>query len=98
MWKFDFTFNSLDDAPNLETYYWIDADYSANEYSDAKLPVKLDVTTDLPTSVVWGDTITISSLKLQMTKDSHTVTVYYAYKVKNRESFAQAVLPFNIDA
>lgn len=44
-----------------------------------------------------GDAVTISALKLQMTRESHTVTAYFAYKLMGGDSAAQAVLPFNIE-
>jgi len=44
-----------------------------------------------------GDAVTISALKLQMTRESHTVTAYFAYKVMDGDSAAQAILPFNIE-
>ena len=44
-----------------------------------------------------GDAVTISALRLQMTRESHTVTAYFAYKVMDGDSAAQAVLPFNIE-
>ena len=60
MWDIDYTFNYNDDG-NLETYYWANVTRSTtNEYSNATLPVKLDVTATLPTSAKWGDEITIT--------------------------------------
>lgn len=44
------------------------------------------------------DVVTISAFKLQMTRESHAVTAYFAYKVADEDSTAQAVLPFNIEA
>jgi hypothetical protein len=43
------------------------------------------------------DAVTISALRLQMTRESHIVTAYFAYKVMDGDSAAQAVLPFNIE-
>ena len=62
MWYIDYTFDSKVDSPNLETYYWvwINDTIDTNEYSRAKLPVKLDVTAQLPSDMDWGETATIS--------------------------------------
>jgi hypothetical protein len=44
-----------------------------------------------------GNTVTISSLKIQMTRDNHRVTAYFVYEIKYGEANAHAVLPFNIE-
>jgi len=49
----------FDDSGNYEYYMWVNVtnEDSTNSYSNATLPVKLDVTTTLPTTATWGDTI-----------------------------------------
>jgi hypothetical protein len=41
--------------------------------------------------------LTISTLKIQMEQETHTVTAYFAYKIKG-EVAAEAILPFNIES
>ena len=45
-----------------------------------------------------GDGIAIDSLMLEMEKESHTVTVYFAYEIEIQGMTVTAVLPFNIQA
>jgi hypothetical protein len=45
-----------------------------------------------------GGAVTISALKLKMTRESHIFTAYFAYRITGEVSTAQAVLPFNIEA
>jgi hypothetical protein len=45
-----------------------------------------------------GDGIAIDSLMLEIEKESHTVTAYFAYEMDIRGTTATAVLPFNIRA
>jgi len=61
-WDIDYTFDSVDDGTNFELKYWLNVTDTAdaNKHSNATLPVKLDVTVELPSDVDWGDTITIS--------------------------------------
>ncbi|MBU0498082.1 MAG: Ig-like domain-containing protein [Candidatus Thermoplasmatota archaeon] len=60
-WDLDLTFN-YKDGTNLETNYLIDVvlDADTNQYSYVKLLIKLDVTATIPTTITWGDTITLS--------------------------------------
>ncbi|RLI10645.1 hypothetical protein DRO42_00635 [Candidatus Bathyarchaeota archaeon] len=44
-----------------------------------------------------GDTLTISTLKLEMTRETHTVTSYFAYAIEGDGATARALLPFNIE-
>ncbi len=45
-----------------------------------------------------GDGIAIDALMLVMEKESHKVTVYFAYELEIQGTTATAVLPFNIQA
>ena len=45
-----------------------------------------------------GDTITISALKLEMIKDTHSITSYFSYTLESEGITASAILPFNIEA
>lgn len=45
-----------------------------------------------------GDEVTLNSLMLEMEKESHTVTLYFAYELEIQGTTAKAVLPFNIEA
>lgn len=45
-----------------------------------------------------GDSVTIYTLKLEMTTETHTVTLYFAYKIEFDGATASAILPFNIEA
>ena len=44
-----------------------------------------------------GDTLTSYSLKLEMSKETHTVTSYFAYEIEAEGNKASAILPFNIE-
>jgi hypothetical protein len=45
-----------------------------------------------------GDSVTIYTLKVEMTTETHTVTLYFAYKIEFDGATASAILPFNIEA
>ncbi len=45
-----------------------------------------------------GDRVTIYTLKVEMTTETHTVTLYFAYKIEFDGATASAILPFNIEA
>lgn len=45
----------------------------------------------------FGDTLTISTLKLEMTTETHTATSYFAYAIQGDGTTAHALLPFNIE-
>jgi hypothetical protein len=45
-----------------------------------------------------GKMLNIKSLKLEMSKDSHKVTSYFAYEITFDDSTASAILPFNIES
>ncbi|MDG6218766.1 MAG: hypothetical protein QCI00_04935, partial [Candidatus Thermoplasmatota archaeon] len=59
-WDIDYTFDYEDSDDNLETNYWVNVTLDGTHYSNATLPVKLDVTATLPTNVKWGDEVSIS--------------------------------------
>ena len=44
-----------------------------------------------------GEAVTLDTLMLELVKDTHTVTSYFAYSIKNHENTATALLPFNIE-
>ncbi len=44
-----------------------------------------------------GDDVSISSLKLEMAKETYTATAYFAYELEVGGAEASAVLPFNIE-
>ena len=46
----------------------------------------------------FGEEMTLKTLKLELVKDTHTVTSYIAYAIQNHEETATALLPFNIEA
>ena len=45
-----------------------------------------------------GDGIAVDTLMLEMERESHTVTVYFAYEFEIQGTTVTAVLPFNIQA
>jgi len=46
---------------------------------------------------IFGDTATISAMKLERTEETHTVTVFFAYTIEADGATAYALLPFNIE-
>jgi hypothetical protein len=46
---------------------------------------------------VLGEEVTLETLMLELVKDTHTVTSYFAYSIQNYEDTATALLPFNIN-
>ncbi len=64
IWDWDFVRsdnNYGSGAGNLENYYWVNVtiDGTTNG-SNATLPVKLDMTSDVPSNAEWGDTIEVT--------------------------------------
>ena len=45
----------------------------------------------------FGDGLTISTLKLEMTAENHTVSGFLAYVIEDEKTRAHAILPFNIE-
>jgi hypothetical protein len=45
-----------------------------------------------------GDLVSIKSLKIEMVRETHSVTLYLAYSLTVEDATASAVLPFNIEA
>jgi hypothetical protein len=45
-----------------------------------------------------GDRVSIKTLKVEIAKETHSVTLYLAYSVTVEDVTASAVLPFNIEA
>ena len=45
----------------------------------------------------FGDGLTISTLKLEMTAENHTVSGFLAYVIEGDGATAHAILPFNIE-
>lgn len=45
-----------------------------------------------------GDRLTIYSLKLELSKETHIVTSHFAYEIQSEGKTASAILPFNIEA
>lgn len=45
-----------------------------------------------------GEAMTIYTLKLEMTRETHIVTAYFAYEIEVETGTASAILPFNIEA
>lgn len=44
-----------------------------------------------------GDSVTIFTLMVEMTTETHRVTFYFAYKMEIEGATASAILPFNIE-
>jgi hypothetical protein len=82
VWDIDYTFDYIDPAnDNVETYYYIFVNSSGGTYTSVEyLPVKVDMTASLPTSVTWGDEISISGYVKDGQGDgipSYVVELYY---------------------
>lgn len=45
----------------------------------------------------FGNILTISTLKLEMTTETHTVNSFFAYTIEGDGATAHAILPFNIE-
>jgi hypothetical protein len=61
-WDWDFVRadnNWGDGSGNLENYYWVNVT-NGSEYAEVPLPVKLNMTANVPTDAVWGDEITVT--------------------------------------
>lgn len=46
---------------------------------------------------IFGDTVTISAMKLEKTTEIHTVSSFSAYAIETDGATAHALLPFNIE-
>jgi hypothetical protein len=44
-----------------------------------------------------GEDVTLETLMLELVKDAHSVTSYFAYSIQINEETATALLPFNIE-
>jgi hypothetical protein len=58
-WNLDYKFGADGGTNCFENNYWVNVTYDATHYAYQPLPVKLNMTAELPSDPEWGDTITV---------------------------------------